>query len=104
MSGYRSLMEVMIANQGVMNFGSGGKAGPVVDCVEANIEAALMQLAAKSPKAVAVARLHYGATRMPGLALDALRIDKARRLGISLKTYETHLTKVRNHVINSLRG
>ncbi len=102
-SGYGSLMEKLIANKGVMNFGSGGKGGPVVDCIEARIEAALMQLAIKSPKSVAVVRVHYSAKTLPGLAINAPRRDKAAKMGISLKTYETHLTKARTYVINTLR-
>ncbi|WP_146042761.1 hypothetical protein [Vibrio vulnificus] len=103
-SGYGSIMEKLIDQKGVMNFGSGGKGGPVIDCVEARIEAALMTLATKSPKSVAVVRVHYGAIQLPGLSLDALRRDKAAKMGISLKTYETHLTKARNHLINTVRG
>ncbi|EGR2700582.1 hypothetical protein G4170_14815 [Vibrio parahaemolyticus] len=103
-SGYGSIMEKLIAQKGVMNFGSGGKAGPVVDCIEARIEAALMQLATTSPKSVEVIRVHYTAKRLPGLSVDALSRDKAAKLGISLKTYKNHITKARTHVINTLRG
>ncbi|EPX4144431.1 TPA: hypothetical protein ACGVAU_004397 [Vibrio vulnificus] len=101
---YGSIMEKLIAQKGEMNFGGSGPGGPVIDCIEARIEAALMQLATTSRKAVEVIRVHYGAVRLPGLSHDALRRDKAAKLGISLKTYETHLTKARTHIINTLRG
>ncbi|HHX8487642.1 TPA: hypothetical protein ACVO3E_004276 [Vibrio diabolicus] len=101
---YSSIMEKLIAQKGEMHFGScGGKGGPVVDCIEARIEAALMQLAVKSRKSVEVVRVHYGAVRLTGLPSHALRRDKAAKMGISLKTYETHLTKARAHVKAQLR-
>lgn len=101
-AGYRSMMSVMIANQGVISFGGGGRASPIVDCVEADIEAALMNLAQQSPKSAEVLRVHYGVKRVGGLSADALRSDKALALGISVKTYESHLTKAKKHVIKAL--
>ena len=41
---YGFVMEKLIANKGVMSFGTGGKASPLIDCVEARIEVLLMDL------------------------------------------------------------
>ncbi|OCH31817.1 hypothetical protein A6E13_16475 [Aliivibrio fischeri] len=93
-----SMMEVMIANKGVMCFGSGGKKGPVLDCVEANIESALMALAGKKPMVAKVVRIHYGAIRVPGVSIDADQATIAMVLGVSLRTYRRYLAQGRDHI------
>ncbi|WP_136487854.1 hypothetical protein [Vibrio sp. H11] len=100
--GYGSLMGKMMANKGFMSFGTGGARSPALDAMEANIEAALMGLAETHPKTVKVLRVHYNAITLPGLSTQATRADKAERLGISLKTYESHLTKARKHILQSV--
>ncbi|HAS6087734.1 hypothetical protein [Vibrio vulnificus] len=97
-----SLMEVMIANKGVMCFGSGGKKSPVVDCVEADIEAALMQLAQTKPTVAKAVRVHYGAIRLRGVSPDSDQATIAHALGVSLRTYRRHLAQGREHIQRSL--
>ncbi|WP_412497270.1 hypothetical protein [Vibrio fluvialis] len=101
-AGYGSLMGKMMATKGFMSFGSGGARSPAIDTTEARIEAALMALATTHPKAVQVVRVHYNAIPLRGLSLEASRQDKAEHLGISLKTYESHLTRARKHIVNAL--
>ncbi|EQB9038076.1 hypothetical protein ACYVOT_003342 [Vibrio cholerae] len=97
-----SLMEVMIANKGVMCFGSGGKKSPVVDGVEARIEAALMVLAVDKPMVAKVVRVHYGAIRLSGLDVDATQLQISQRLGLSLRTYRRYLAQGREHISKQL--
>lgn len=97
-----SLMEIMIANKGVMCFGSGGKKGPVVDGIEARIESALMALAADKPMVAKVVRIHYGAIRVPGVGPDATQLDIALKLNLSLRTYRRYLAQGREHITQSL--
>lgn len=99
-----SLMEVMIANKGVMCFGSGGKKSPVVDCVEARIESALMALASNKPIVAKVVRIHYGAIRVVGLAPDATQLEIALKLNLSLRTYRRYLAQGREHIQRQLDG
>ncbi|MCR9713907.1 hypothetical protein [Vibrio parahaemolyticus] len=97
-----SLMEVMIANKGVMSFSNGGKKGPVIDSVEADIEAALMRLAEKKPIVAKVVRVHYGALRLRGVAPDADQATIALAMGLSLRTYRRFLAQGRDHIKHSL--
>ncbi|HCH5589148.1 TPA: hypothetical protein NKZ51_004500 [Vibrio parahaemolyticus] len=97
-----SLMEVMIANKGVMCFGSGGKKSPVVDSVEARIESALMALAEKKPVVAKVVRIHYGAIRLKGVAPEADQATIAHAMGVSLRTYRRYLAQGRDHINHSL--
>lgn len=103
-SGYGSLMAKLIAQKGVMNFGSSGQKSPVLDCVEAQVEAALMALSRSNRKSAEVVRVHYGAVTLKGVSAHALNRDKAHALDMSLKTYEAHLTRARKHIINTLGG
>lgn len=101
--GGSSMMAKMIECKGHMNFGSGGKAAPVVDCVEANVEAALMQLFTTDPITVKVVRFEYLGRFIgvdDGEPLNQMR--KAHQLGLSLRTYERRLAKGRNHVLTKL--
>lgn len=97
-----SLMEVMIANKGVMCFGSGGKKSPVVDGIEARIESALMAIAGDKPMVAKVVRIHYGAIRVPGLGPDATQLEIALKLNLSLRTYRRYLAQGREHIQRSL--
>lgn len=99
-----SLMEVMIANKGVMCFGKGGKKGPVLDSVEAKIESALMKLASNKPVVAKVVRIHYGAIRLRGVSPDADQATMAHALGVSLRTYRRYLAQGRDHIKQSLDG
>ncbi|WP_146154632.1 hypothetical protein [Photobacterium leiognathi] len=101
-AGYGSVMSKMIANKGVMCFGSGGGKAPVIDCIEADIEAALMQLAVNKPKVVEVVRMHYLAVYYPGINEQSTQFEKSLRMGISLRTYSTRLKQGRDAVIAAL--
>lgn len=97
-----SLMEVMIANKGVMCFGSGGKKSPVVDRVEAKIEAAIMELAQQKPIVAKVIRVQYGAIRLRGMPPDADQATIAHTMGLSLRTYRRYLAQGREHIERAL--
>lgn len=99
----QSVLSKLIDNQGVMNYGSGGGSGPVVNCIEADIEAALMSLQADNPEAVELFRLEYSAIKRPGFNPSKPQFDKAHSLNISVRTYKRRLSTVRKHVINQLK-
>lgn len=98
-----SIMAKMIESKGHMMFSSGGKAAPLVDCIEAKVEAVLMTLFTTDPITVKVVRFEYLGSFMGddnGEPLNQLR--KAEQLGVSLRTYERRLAKGRKHVLTKL--
>ncbi|HIF9260437.1 TPA: hypothetical protein ACX6S2_003466 [Photobacterium damselae] len=98
-----SIMEVMIANKGVMCFGSGGKKRQGVDDIEAEIEAEVMRLAQSSrPLMAQVLRVEYAAIRLRGIPECSDQLHKAHALGITLQTYRDYLSKARTSVRNRL--
>tara|TARA_R110002033_G_scaffold171199_1_gene218035 strand:+ start:13915 stop:14412 length:498 start_codon:yes stop_codon:yes gene_type:complete len=97
----QSVLSKLIDNHGVMNYGSGGS-GPTLNCVEADIEAALMSFYVVNPAAVELFRLQYGAIQRPGFDPDNHQIDKAAALGISARTYKRRLGLVRAHITEKL--
>lgn len=94
-----SLMQKLIENKGVMCFGS-GKGSPVVDCIEARIEAAVMKIAARDHVTAQVIRREYMSIHDGDEPLTQVR--KAHSLGISLRTYERRLNKGRAFVLSEL--
>ena len=101
-AGYGSIMSKMIVNQGVMAFGSGGKA-PIVDCIEAEIEAAVMNIAVKKPNVAHLLRVHYGAIHLPGLSLDANNFERSLKMGMCLRTYKVQLLAGRTAVMSAIK-
>lgn len=97
----QSVLSKLIDNHGVMNYGSGG-GGPVLNCVEADIEAALMLFYTGNPAAVELFRLEYGAVKRLGFYPDKPQFNKAESLGISVRTYKRRLGLVRTHIIEQL--
>lgn len=93
----QSILGKLIECQGVMNYGSGG--GPALDCIEADVESAVLRLAAENQAAATVFRVEYGAQGNP---LDNTQLKRAHRQGISLPTYKRRLKTARNHVIESV--
>tara|TARA_B100000700_G_scaffold330799_1_gene459155 strand:- start:1494 stop:1898 length:405 start_codon:yes stop_codon:yes gene_type:complete len=81
---------------------SGGGSSPMIDCVELNIEAALMRLAVTNASAVAVCRVEYGASFLPNLPIDAKRDARALRMGMSLRTYNRRLKEARDYLETTL--
>lgn len=99
-----SMIAKLIENKGHISFGGGGKVAPIVDCVEADVEAALMQLFAVDPITVEVVRFEYLGSFVgisDGKPLNQMR--KAHHLGVSLRTYERRLAKGRKHVLTKIR-
>ncbi|WP_305817523.1 hypothetical protein [Photobacterium leiognathi] len=83
-----SVMEVMIANKGVMCFGSGGKKTVGVDCIEAEIEAEIMKMAnSNKPKLATVLRVEFGVNHRIAVAANESQLKKALALDLSLQTY-----------------
>ena len=95
--GGQSILGKLIECQGVMNYGSGGD--PALDCIEADVESAVLRLAAENQAAATVFRVEYGAQGNP---LDNTQLKRAHRQGISLPTYKRRLKTARNHVIESV--
>lgn len=92
----QSILGKLIENQGV--FGGGGR-GPVLDSIEAEIESAVLRLAAEDKAAATVFRIEYGAH---GNVNDTTQLKRAHRAGISLPTYKRRLKKARESVISTL--
>ena len=97
----QSVLSKLIDNHGVMNYGSGGS-GPTLNCVEADIEAALMSFYVVNPVAVDLFRLEYGAIKRLGFDPEKPQFDKAHSLGISVRTYKRRLGLVRSHITEKL--
>ncbi|ELA7323131.1 hypothetical protein R7D97_25085 [Vibrio sp. Vb5031] len=95
--GGQSVLGKLIECQGV--FGGGGGGGPVLDCIEADVEAAVLRLAAEDQAAATTFRMEYGAI---GHTQDDTQLKRALRVGISLPTYKRRLKKARDHVIKAL--
>ncbi|TOK32785.1 hypothetical protein CGI16_23115 [Vibrio parahaemolyticus] len=93
-----SLMQKLIENKGVMCFGS-GKGAPVVDCIEARIEAAVMKIAARDKVTAQVLRREYFSIEDNE---PLTQVRKAHSLGISLRTYERRLNKGRAFVLSDI--
>ncbi|HCE2656956.1 hypothetical protein [Vibrio parahaemolyticus] len=94
--GGQSVLGKLIECQGV--FGGGG-AGPVLDCIEAEVEAAVLRLAAEDKAAATIFRAEFGAV---GNIIDDTQLKRALRAGISLPTYKRRLKKAREFVIESM--
>lgn len=94
--GGQSILGKLIECQGV--FGGSG-AGPVLDCIEAEVEAAVLRLAAENKAAATILRIEYGAV---GDINDDTQLKRALRAGISLPTYKRRLKTAREFVIESL--
>lgn len=99
--GYRSIMNEMINNHGVMVFGSGGGRDPRVDCIEAEIEAIIAKLAQLDLKTVEVLRTQYNVRNVRRL-YDANQSEKALFMGISLRTYTSRLKMGRDFILMNL--
>lgn len=95
--GGQSILGKLIECQGVMNYGCGK--GPALDCIEADVESAVLRLAAENQQAASVFRVEFGALGNP---LDNTQLKRAHRQGISLPTYKRRLKAAREFVINQL--
>ncbi|PMN73174.1 hypothetical protein [Enterovibrio norvegicus] len=93
----QSILGKLIENQGV--FGGGG-GGPVLDCIEAEVEAAVLRLAAEDTAAATVFRIECGALGFH--VQDDTQLKRAHRTGISLPTYKRRLKKARETIIQQL--
>ncbi|CAI2030352.1 Uncharacterised protein [Serratia ficaria] len=94
-SSFGSMLEMMMIT-GCMF--SGGGRGQALWTVEADVEAAVMALAAADRNAATVIRIEYGAWDLGGLDKKARQIDKAHALFISLSTYKRCLAKGRGFI------
>ncbi|UAN65888.1 hypothetical protein KGP16_27320 (plasmid) [Serratia sp. JSRIV006] len=95
--GFCSMIDMMMTTGCVFN---GGGRGPALWSVEAEVEAAVMALAAVNGSAARVLRYEYGAWALRGLDEKAKQIDKAHALFMSLSTYKRHLAKGRAFVFD----
>ena len=74
----------------------------MIECVELNIESALMRLKVTNEAAVSVCRVEYGAVFLTNLPVDAPRHVRALRMGMSLRTYNRRLKEARDYVESTL--
>lgn len=91
----------MIMEGGSFSRGGGGSS-PIIDCVELNIESALLRLSVTNEPAVLVVRVEYGVLRVQGIATSTVREARALRLGMSLRTYNRRLKDARDYIEKSL--
>lgn len=98
-----SMMAQMIENKGVMNFGSSSGRGGASDCIEAQVEHAVMVYQRDHSMAVKILRLEFGASRMRGFDPTRPQRFKAQILGISERTYRRHLNGAKQAVLDHLR-
>ncbi len=106
-----SMLAKMIDNKGLMNFGSGGGKSPVVDCIEARIEAIVMVMANQNQLRADVLRLEVGAGWMAVAKRRGFRgydpmtmgqFEKANALGVSVRTYRRRLAAARDQLEREL--
>lgn len=98
-----SVLGVLIEYQGVPPRGAGGSKPLYYRCVEADIEAAVITLAGQEPAAVVVLRLEFGATKVARLNAKPNQRDKAHAIGISLRTYQTRLSRAKSFINATVR-
>ncbi len=89
-----SIMQI-IMEQGSFARGCSGSRALVTDCIELTIESSLLRLKEQNKDAVLVCRYEYGALNIKNLPVEASRVDRALRLGMSLRTYNRRLADAR---------
>ncbi|MFD2178532.1 hypothetical protein [Veronia pacifica] len=97
--GGQSVLGKLIECQGV--FGTRGRPGAPVDCMEAAVEASLAKLAKSNQQAATVFRHEYGALSSPGADTQ---LKRAHAISVSLPTYKRRLKLAREHVITELNS
>lgn len=107
----RSVLAKFMDNKGEFFFGgSGGRSDPA-DCLELQIEAAVVAMAALSPICADVLRLEYDAGWWGVAARRGIKsydprgigqFEKASALGISLATYKRRLSEARSIIESKL--
>ncbi|NSM26811.1 hypothetical protein HT094_22175 [Shewanella sp. ZOR0012] len=80
----QSVLSKLIDNHGVMNYGSGGS-GPTLNCVEADIEAALMSFYVVNPVAVDCSGWSMAQLNALGLTLRSPNLTRRIRWGLALE-------------------
>lgn len=108
-----STIAKLMENKGNITFGSGGhQHAPIIDSVEANIEAIVMNMAHQHPLQADVLRLEYGAGWTAVAQRQSLRgyhstnmgqFEKAQALGVSVRTYRRYLATAREQLTKKLR-
>lgn len=96
-----SIMQI-IMEQGSFARGCSGSRALVTDCVELTIESSLLRLKEQNKDAVIVCRYEYGALIIKNLPVEAKRVDRALRLGMSLRTYNRRLAEAREWLTGCL--
>lgn len=112
-SGGRSLLARWMDGKGQVLFGGGSGGVDLVACREADVEAAVVALFQVEPLAADVLRLEYLAGWREVVARRQLgayeprglkQLDRALRLGVSVRTYRTRLGEARAHVLALIGG
>lgn len=97
-----SMIAQLIESKGHLTFG-GSPFASNLDCIEAKVEAALMQLFITDPTSVEVVRFEYIYSIIYIDEGDAInQKKKAIKLGLTLRTYQRRLSKGRNYVFKKL--
>ena len=100
LGGGQSMLSKLIDNKGMVFFGATHI--PVVDCIEARIEARLMQLYNEYSQGVELLRLEYGAVRIKNFNPCGSQTAKAHSLGMSLRSYQRHLSAIKTVLFKKL--
>lgn len=101
LSGGQSMLSKLIDNKGMVFYGA-TNASPLIDCIEARIEARLMQLYNEHAQHVELLRLEYGAVQVKGVNPSDSQTAKAHAMGMSLRTYQRHLSVIKTLVFQQL--
>ncbi len=96
-----SIMQKIMEQEGFSRGGAGSRA-LISDCVELRIESAIARLQGSNELAAMVCRYEYGALTIKNLPVNAKRVDRALRLGMSLRTYNRRLSEARQWLTGSL--
>lgn len=108
-----SMLAKMIENKGFMTFSSGGGTSPLIDSIEARIEAVVMVMANQNQLRADVLRLEYGAgwlsvaKRLGLCGYDPKymgQFENATALGVSVRTYRRRLAAARDQLQRELVG
>ena len=97
-----SVLSKMIDNHGMMIFSSGGGKQPHLDCIESDIERALLTLFKTDPVTVKVVRYEYLGQFKHEDKGPVNQVRKAAALGMSISTYERRLSKGRKYVMGEI--
>lgn len=96
---YSSIIDMLMTTRGQ----PGGSNAAPNDSLETSVEGAVSLLTVIDEDAAHVLRVEYGAIFIKDFDPKDRQIDKAHRLGMSVRTYKNRLHRARNYVANWLK-